>query len=141
MKDDVNNRNTAFRRLYKVHEIIADLNERVISLYSSATYASPKIDGMPKAQPNPHRFENTMVKIMELQDKIDDLLQQRVNFDTFILSLAPTHSRLLKMRFEDNFQWKEIASDLDISTDTVKRTFKRICDKAEKAGLFDTPKE
>ncbi|MCL2703615.1 MAG: hypothetical protein FWE91_08430 [Defluviitaleaceae bacterium] len=133
----MNDKNEHFRKLYRAHDKIAAANKRLLSLYASATAGNPKIDGMPKSQLNPHRFDNTMVNIIDMQKSTDDLLKQRAEFDMFLFSLSYEHMRLLNLRFENCLTWKEIASELDLSTDSVKRIYGVICKKAVKEGLFD----
>ena len=85
-----------FRKMYRAHDTIAAMNERLIAFYASATVSSPKIDGMPKAPKNPHRFENTIIKILEMQEGIDDLLKQRACFDCFLFTLPHEQRRLFR---------------------------------------------
>jgi DNA-directed RNA polymerase specialized sigma24 family protein len=125
-----------FKKLYRAHSIIADISERIDALYVSATSISPLNDGMPK-NPNPKRFEGIMVEIMHLKELAKILLKKRAEFDVFICDLSPFYRSLLDLRCDECRSWKEISSALDISTDSVKRIYKRVCDKAEERGLFD----
>lgn len=130
------NKVDCLKRLYNAHNIIADISERIDSLYASATSISPINDGMPKT-PNPQRFEGIMVELLDLKTLAQTYLKKRAVFDYFVNTLTPFYRDLLDLRCEDCLQWKEIAADLDISTDTAKRVFKRICKMADDAGLFD----
>jgi hypothetical protein len=125
-----------FRRLYNAHKIIADVNERIEKLYASATSMSPFNDGMPK-QHDPKRFENIIVEYTELKSKAKKLLLQRARFDAFICGLHPYDKKLLDMRCEHNCRWNEIALKLRVSISTAKQNYKKMCDDAEKKGLFE----
>lgn len=130
------NKVDCLKRLYKAHEIIADITKRINSLYTSATSIIPISDGMPKNQ-NPKRFEGIMTEYLDLKTLAQTYLKKRAVFDYFVSTLIPFYRRILDLRCEDCLQWKEIASNLDISIDTAKRVFKCICKMADEAGLFD----
>jgi len=83
----VNDKNEHFRKLYRAHDKIAAANKRLLSLYASATAGNPKIDGMPKSQLNPHRFDNTMVNNIYIQKKTEELLKKPAQFDMFLFLL------------------------------------------------------
>ena len=132
------NRTETLKMLYRAHETIAEINVRVAKLYESATSVSPsQITNGASGSPNPKRFENVLIQIAHLEDMKTKLLKQRAKFDVFDISLAQFHHNILKLRCAEYRSWKYIAIELDVSTPTVKRAFKKICDKAEKAGLFE----
>lgn len=131
------NKADCLKRLYKAHDIITDITERIENLYASATSISPINNGMPKT-PNPRRFEGIMVEVADLKTLAQTLLKKRASFDLFVCSLPMEQQRLLKLRCEECRTWKEIAYAMSISNDTAERLFKRICDQAEAKGIFNT---
>ena len=131
------NKTDCLRRLYNAHNIIADINERINNLYASATSISSAYDGMPKNH-NPQRVEGIIVELLDLKTLAQKYLKKRATFDYFMSTLNPFYKRLLDLRCENCRSWKVVASELDISTVSAKRIFKRICEKAEVAGLFNT---
>ena len=138
--DERRKNSDCFKKLYRAHETIADISNRVKALYASVTSISPVIDGMPKSQ-NPKRFENTMFEILHLKERAEELLKRRVEFDVFISDLSSFHRDLLCFRFDKCLTWRQIAAELSISRDSVKRHFNLICDKADETGLFADERE
>ncbi|GHU51711.1 hypothetical protein AGMMS49975_06020 [Clostridia bacterium] len=124
-----------FRKMYRAHEIIADISERIDKLYSSATSISPVNDGMPKS-PNPQRFESIIVEMADLRTYAEKLLSQRAKFDLFVTSLNPFYARLLSLRCGQSLSWKESAQQLDISEVSAKRIYRKCVENADEAGLF-----
>jgi len=61
------------KKMYGAHDTIASTVERLSMLYASATVGSPSLDGMPKTQLNPHRFDDKISNIMDIQNNIDTL--------------------------------------------------------------------
>ena len=127
-----------FKILYNAHTTIFDMKVKIVQLYESASSMGSSFDGMPKS-PNPHRFENIMVEICYLQNFAKQLLKLRAEFDLFVCTLTPFYATVLALRCEECRSWKEIASECNISTVSAKRVFKKICDRAQEAGLFELP--
>jgi hypothetical protein len=126
------------KRLYKAHETIADIGDRIQKLYESATSISPFYSDMPKSNShNPKSFENIVCEMADLRTRGVMLLKQRARFDVFVCNLNPFYLSLLNMRCEQSLSWGEISRILHISIITGKRIFQKVCDEAEKQGVFD----
>ncbi len=124
------------KKLYKAHDIIANINEKIERLYLSASYASPVSDGMPKAQNSGHnKLEHAICEIADLKTYIAELVTQRAKFDVFLCTLDLRDEKVLSMRCEQELSWKEISSELRISMSTVKDIFRKARNKAKEYGF------
>ncbi len=131
------NRTDCLKRLYKAHDIIADITTRVDKLYQSASSISPLIDDMPKGQGSKSsKFENIICEIADLKTYAESLLIQRAKFDVFLCTLDSNDVKVLSMRCEHGMSWKEIAGELRVSPTTAKDVFRRIASKAETSGCI-----
>lgn len=143
MKEDKRggSKQSFFKELYRAHEKIRGIKERIDRLYQSATYISPIITNAPKSQPNPKRFEDTIIKMADLREAGERILRQRAIFDKFVSSeLSVEEETVLSMRCEKNMGWKEIAGSLKLGVTSVKTIYYGIEKKADKFGLFCTEK-
>jgi hypothetical protein len=131
------NKTDCLNKLFNAHYIIFDINERIKKLYESAESMSGSMDGMPR-NPNPKRFEGSMVEIIYLKDYGRLLLKKRAAFDVFLCTLSSFDYSLLNLRCEECRSWKETAGALGISIDTARRYFEKICELAEEQGLFES---
>ena len=130
-----------FKELYKAHDKIRGIKEKIDQLYQSATYISPIITNAPKSQPNPKRLEDTIIKMADLREAGERLLRQRAIFDKFVSSeLSVEEETVLSLRCEKNMGWKEIAGNLKLGVTSVKMIYYRVEEKADKFGLFCTEK-
>ncbi len=130
-----------FKELYNAHDKIKGIKEKIDRLYESATYISPIITNVPKSQPNPKRFEDTIIKMADLREIGERILRQRAIFDKFVSSeLSAEEETVLSMRCEKNMGWKEIAGNLQLGVTSVKMIYYGVEKKADKFGLFCTEK-
>lgn len=130
-----------FKELYKAHDKIRCIKDRIDRLYESATYISPIITNVPKSQPNPKRFEDTIIEMADLRKAGERILRQRAIFDKFVsYELSVEEETVLSMRCEKNMGWKEIASNLKLGVTSVKTIYYGVEKKADKFGLFCTEK-
>ena len=125
-----------FKEMYCAHKKIAEIGERINNLRISATYISPSFGMTSKSNSNPQKLEATIIDIVSLEEYATQLLKERARFDLFVSRLGATESKVLKMRCDEDFSWKEIAGELGISVSSSQRMFLSVCNKAEAIGLY-----
>lgn len=126
-----------FKQMYKAHDLVKEIKERIDKLYLSAEYISPKMSDAPKGPPNPQRLENTIIEMEDLRERGEMLIGERAKFDLFVCTeLSVDERNVLKLRCEDGLSWKEIASSLRKSVKGVQNIFKEVEKKAESSSCF-----
>jgi hypothetical protein len=128
-----------FNRWFNAPKIIAEINEQIVTLYSSVSSASANIDGMPKSPTrNIHRLDETMRKILELQERIEKLCEEsNAAIIPFVYNRPYDEIQILKLLMENGLTWNEIAAELKIPAARAERLYNKICEQADKAGIFD----
>lgn len=113
----------AIRMDERINSKIRQLDE----LNSLATKCTPTLTGMPK---NPSgsasRMEDTIVKIIMLQDEINKSIDELVDLKARITRAIdamknPEEQLLLRYRYFDNASWEDISMMLSVSVRTAHR--------------------
>jgi DNA-directed RNA polymerase specialized sigma subunit len=112
--------------------------EQLTRLRASAAGTTTVLSDMPRpASPNPHRMEDTIAKIISLEDEltddIDRLVDAKIEIKHTIDRLADVDERLvLEARYLNFKNWDEIASWLSMSTDNVFKIHADALNEVEK---------
>ena len=106
---------------YRVDRMVTAKLQRVRELQDLAAKATSTLSHMPmSATPNPHRMEDTIAKLVdmknEVQNDIDALVDLKLDIVTTIRRVEnPAHRTLLELRYLCFMPWEAIAADMQYS--------------------------
>ena len=116
-----------FSKAYQIDKRIDSKIEQVARLRELAEKVTSTISDMPgSATRNVHRMEDVIVKIIDLENEINDdidyLVDLKRNITTLIRGIDNIeHQRILELRYLCLRSWKEIGEDLGYSKTHVFR--------------------
>ena len=106
---------------YRIDERINSKLEQVMSLRALLGKATGTLSGAPKAAtPNPHSMEDTIAKMVDLENEINDDIDTLVDLKAEIMACIkqisnPEYQTLLELRYLCLKRWEEIAVDTGYS--------------------------
>lgn len=120
---------TAREYLEQAYQMNNEINVKVAqrdALRDLATRVTPTLSDTPRSGGNPQAMENTVVRIIMMEDAInadiDRLIDMKESITAFLQTLPnPEHRRLLILRYTVFAQWKKIA---DIMKYNVRHVYK-----------------
>jgi DNA-directed RNA polymerase specialized sigma subunit len=101
----------------KIQTRIKCLTEQVQFMREAAENVTSVISDMPRSpNRNISRLENSVIRIVDLEEKLQAELNRLVEINFTISRLAdPTEQGIVIKRYLNHQRWDEIASDLDVS--------------------------
>ncbi len=122
---------------YRIDQRINSKLEQVMSLRALLGKATSTLTGAPKAAtPNPHSMEDTICKMVDMENEINDDIDTLVNLKAEIMACIkkvenPEHQTLLELRYLCFKRWDEIACELSYSMQYAFRIHDRALADAE----------
>ena len=121
---------------YRIDQRINSKIEQVASLRELSRKATTTLSDMPKGTPNPHSKENIILKMMDLENEInediDSLVDLKGEIFTVIKSVSnPEYQTLLELRYLCFKQWEQIAVELGYSLHHVYNIHKAALKQVE----------
>ena len=114
-------------RAYRIDQRINSKLEQLISLRSLAEKAAPVLTGMPSGKGgSPHRMEETIAKMVDLEGLIDKELKSLVDTKheimTVIKCVEPVELQtLLELRYLSFRTWEQIAVEMNFDRRHITR--------------------
>ena len=106
---------------YRIDQRINSKLEQVMSLRALLGKATGTLSGAPKAAtPNPHSMEDTIAKMVDLENEINEDIDALVDLKAEIMACIkqisnPEYQTLLELRYLCFKRWEEIAVDTGYS--------------------------
>ena len=116
-----------FNQAYSLDQRINSEIEQVSRLHELATKATSTLSDMPiSSTRNTQRMENIIVKIVDLENEINDEIDRLVDLKADIMRIIKNvddveEQTLLELRYLCFKSWKEIADDMGYSTQHIYR--------------------
>ena len=115
-----------YRNLVVEIELLEDEKYRLRDGFISAR----NFDGMPHSKTCSDRVADAAVKLIELQQLIDEnldcLIDSRKEIEGFLEPLSPEERSLLRLRYIDGLNWQEISDKLNYTYQWVHVLHKRV---------------
>lgn len=122
---------------YRIDQRINSKIEQVKSLHAMATKATSTISDMPgSATRNIHRMENVIVKIIDLENEINNDIEELVNLKAEVTAVIKgidnlEYQMLLELRYLCYKPWEQIAVDLGYSINNVFKMHRKALEVLE----------
>ena len=106
---------------YRIDQRINSKLEQVMSLRSLLGKATGTLTGAPKAAtPNPHSMEDTICKMIDMENEINADIDTLVDLKTEIMTCIkqvgnPEYQTLLELRYLCFKNWEDISTEMDYS--------------------------
>ena len=106
---------------YRIDQRINSKLEQVMSLRALLGKATGTLTGAPKAAtPNPHSMEDTICKMVDMENEINADIDMLVNLKTEIMKCIkqignPEYQTLLELRYLCFKNWEDISTEMDYS--------------------------
>ena len=106
---------------YRIDQRINSKLEQVMSLRALLGKATGTLSGAPKAAtPNLHSMEDTICKMVDMENEINDAIDTLVDLKAEIMACIkqvsnPEYQTLLELRYLCFKRWEEIATDTGYS--------------------------
>ena len=106
---------------YRIDQRINSKLEQVMSLRTLLGKATGTLNGAPKAAtPNPHSMEDTICKMVDMENEINADIDMLVNLKTEIMKCIkqignPEYQTLLELRYLCFKNWEDISTEMDYS--------------------------
>ena len=103
---------------YRIDQRINSKLEQVMSLRTLLGKATGTLNGAPKAAtPNPHSMEDTICKMVDMENEINADIDMLVNLKTEIMKCIkqignPEYQTLLELRYLCFKRWEDVAAEL-----------------------------
>ena len=103
---------------YRIDQRINSKLEQVMSLRALLGKATGTLTGAPKAAtPNPHSMEDTICKMVDMENEINADIDMLVNLKTEIMKCIkqignPEYQTLLELRYLCFKRWEDVAAEL-----------------------------
>ena len=117
---------TAKEYLYRIDQRINSKIEQVASLRELSRKATTTLSDMPKGTPNPHSKENIILKMMDLENEINEDIDSLVDLKREIVGIIKRVENtemqsLLEQRYLCFRSWEQIAFEMGYS---LQHTFR-----------------
>lgn len=112
---------------YRIDQRINSKIEQIASLRNLATKATSTLsDALPSGTRNVHRMEDTIVKIVGMENELNTDIDRLVNLKKEIMSVIksvenPEQQTLLELRYMCFKTWEEIAVEMDYNIRHIYR--------------------
>ena len=106
---------------YRIDQRINSKLEQVMSLRALLGKATGTLTGAPKAAtPNPHSMEDTICKMVDMENEINADIDTLVDLKTEIMTCIkqvgnPEYQTLLALRYLCFKNWEDISTEMDYS--------------------------
>ena len=106
---------------YRIDQRINSKLEQVMSLRALLGKATGTLTGAPKAAtPNPHSMEDTICKMVDMENEINADIDMLVDLKTEIMTCIkqvgnPEYQTLLELRYLCFKNWEDISTEMDYS--------------------------
>jgi len=106
---------------YRIDQRINSKLEQVMSLRALLGKATGTLTGAPKAAtPNPHSMEDTICKMVDMENEINDDIDTLVDLKAEIMACIkqvgnPEYQTLLELRYLCFKNWEDISTEMDYS--------------------------
>ena len=106
---------------YRIDQRINSKLEQVMSLRTLLGKATGTLTGAPKAAtPNPHSMEDTICKMVDMENEINADIDMLVDLKTEIMTCIkqvgnPEYQTLLELRYLCFKNWEDISTEMDYS--------------------------
>ena len=106
---------------YRIDQRINSKLEQVMSLRALLGKATGTLTGAPKAAtPNPHSMEDTICKMVDMENEINADIDTLVDLKTEIMTCIkqvgnPEYQTLLELRYLCFKNWEDISTEMDYS--------------------------
>ena len=90
--------------------------EQLAVLKSAAEYISPRLSEAPASSRNPHKNEDAMIRVVEMEERIAAAREKLIEVSEVINKVAdPTQQAILVKRYLRNKTWAEISDEVHYS--------------------------
>ena len=115
---------------YRIDQRINLKMEQVASLRALATKATATYSDMPKGYGNVHSGENVIVKIIDLENQMNEDVDELVNLKQEVVGAInaiphPEQRLVLELRYLSFKTWDEIAEEMGYGVDNVFKLHKK----------------
>ncbi len=128
---------------YRIDQRINSKLEQVMSLRALLGKATGTLTGAPKAAtPNPYSMEDTICKMVDMENEINDDIDTLVNLKAEIMACIkkvdnPEHQTLLELRYLCFKRWEDVAAELGYDL----RYVYKLHDQALESCIFEIGQE
>ena len=132
-----------FNQAYQLDARINSKIEQVSRLHELATKATSTLSDMPgSATRNIHRMEDTIIKIIDLENEINKEIDRLVDLKTEMTRVISSvqnieYQRLLELRYLCFRSWKQIADEMGYSKQHIFRLHNDALEKVDIPGITD----
>ena len=132
-----------FNQAYQLDARINSKIEQVSRLHELATKATSTLSDMPgSATRNTHRMEDTIIKIIDLENEINKEIDRLVDLKTEMTRVISSvqnieYQRLLELRYLCFRSWKQIADEMGYSKQHIFRLHNDALEKVDIPGITD----
>ena len=132
-----------FNQAYQLDARINSKIEQVSRLHELATKATSTLSDMPgSATRNTHRMEDTIIKIIDLENEINKEIDRLVDLKTEMTRIIGSvqnmeYQRLLELRYLCFRSWKQIADEMGYSKQHIFRLHNDALEKVDIPGITD----
>ena len=132
-----------FNQAYQLDARINSKIEQVSRLHELATKATSTLSDMPgSATRNTHRMEDTIIKIIDLENEINKEIDRLVDLKTEMTRIIGSvqnieYQRLLELRYLCFRSWKQIADEMGYSKQHIFRLHNDALEKVYIPGITD----
>ena len=132
-----------FNQAYQLDARINSKIEQVSRLHELATKATSTLSDMPgSATRNTHRMEDTIIKIIDLENEINKEIDRLVDLKTEMTRVISSvqnmeYQRLLELRYLCFRSWKQIADEMGYSKQHIFRLHNEALEKVDIPGITD----
>lgn len=122
---------------YRIDQRINSKLEQIVSLRELATKATSTLsDTPPSGTRNVHSMEDTITKMIDLEDEInkdiDTLVDLKIEFVSIIKKIGnPEHQTLLELRYLCFKTWEQIAVDMGYDLRYIHKIHNRALENCE----------
>ena len=132
-----------FNQAYQLDARINSKIEQVSRLHELATKATSTLSDMPgSATRNTHRMEDTIIKIIDLENEINKEIDRLIDLKTEMTRVISSvqnmeYQRLLELRYLCFRSWKQIADEMGYSKQHIFRLHNEALEKVDIPGITD----
>ena len=132
-----------FNQAYQLDARINSKIEQVSRLHELANKATSTLSDMPgSATRNTHRMEDTIIKIIDLENEINKEIDRLVDLKTEMTRIIGSvqnieYQRLLELRYLCFRSWKQIADEMGYSKQHIFRLHNDALEKVDIPGITD----
>ena len=111
--------------------------ETVAALRSLLEKSTGVLSGLPKSQGDGRSLENTIAKIVDLEEEINRDIDELVDIKTEIRKMIstlknPTAKNIMEKRYMQRKSWNQIVDELHKSRDWIFKVHRQTLDELEK---------